>query len=606
MPFRRVILVAICWSWSFCSLFAQTPWVKNEMPLRASALLDNLAAQRSALLREPLTEEVRFLQRQLFRLDDLHRSSGEPKGKEASIAILKGEWNAARHALASASANGISAWQRGAVAFSDGLFGQAAEHFSKIGAMNGNWTSSAALWAARSQIKAWHHPNTALADLVAAREAKLAAGASLKPDILIDMLWSYYLLREDDRLLSKAEAWFPLLAEDPRLMYVYALGLIRAQRLEEAHGALAQAINLGANHPQVSQTYVSVCLQLKRTSEAVQEQMAADQLWGEGLASFTAPVDWYSCTPEQIVSRAGADRTIERLDKAQKQLEFVGEPFQALAFEVRGDLVWSRGNATEAADLYQRAALAEPLLMTARLKRVLALIELGQFSPAFSEYLTMADWALLPQGHHAMARMRAQFPELWQNLGDLFALALYEALQEGSIDSTNPSHLRTASAVAYALFNFDRAEQYALKARRLGANDPDLLTLEALAHYRSAEMAQRPLKEAEIQNLLDTLTPIAEKETSALIEYVCARLNEARRREEQARIHWQRALAEKGTDPVVLFANVQIALKKDEVGKALTLLEQLLQREFETNTAAVARRRYLNLLSRNQARETER
>ncbi|HNV68991.1 MAG TPA: hypothetical protein PKO06_04775, partial [Candidatus Ozemobacteraceae bacterium] len=276
------------------------------------------------------------------------------------------------------------------------------------------------------------------------------------------------------------------------------------------------------------------------------------------------------------------------------------------ALETQADVFWSRGNATEAAELYQRALVVEPLLISSRFKRVLALLELGQFAPAFSEYLAMADWAVLPQAHHAMARLRAQFPELWQSLGDLFALALYDALQDSSLDSTNSSHMKTAAAVAYALFNFDRARQYAAQARRFGASEPELAQLEALSQYRSAEMAQRPLKEAEIQNLLDLLTPLAEKETSPLIEYVCARLCEARQRMETAQIHWQRALAEKGADPVILFANAQIALKKDDPAKARLLLEQLFQREFETNTAAIARQRYLSLLSRLSEKERER
>lgn len=667
-------------------------WVPEAPPAGTVQVLATLRGLRDKVFAVTADEEMRWLQRHLFFLDGLYREPGEPVGKPVSVALLKGEWEVARQALATAPAGPMTEWQTGLLAFVEQRYDEAATRFGGLAGQPGELGNLARLWAGRSQVRAWQHPETALRDVVTARLQRAAGGAALTADEIVDLLHGLYLLREDGEVVRQADRYLARMEKDPRFYFPLALTLIRLGRLEQARGALALAINLGAKHPRVSQTYVSVCQNLNRPEEAYREQAAADVLWGDqprpwlergpeagtasGIGSLSDRPDgrtdeWFAVRPADIVRRAGVDRPTTRLASARSWLAGVTGPGVGLAREALGDLAWlagaeaarplaaggaptgpaltgavssgalasapanapaggapgasggsvapsavapgttfsatplPAGGPAAAADFYRQALEADPLLMTARWKLVMARLEQGKHGAAFDEFLALAAWTTLPQGYHAVARWRRAAPEVFQALADLFARSLYAALETAAADPEDPGPWRTAAAVAFSLFQFELAARYAREAQQRAGASPAVEWLLHLARFREAEYAQRPLDDAKARLMVAALTPLAESFPDPLPDVLCARLHDALKQPDLARLHWQRALARKAEDPTVLFVNARFALDKGDTAKARELFERLFRREYTTGTAALARHLWQRLSRRAAAGDQE-
>ncbi len=630
--------------WAMAGVAFGQAWVSEAPPAGTAKVLAALRGMRDKVFAVTADEEIRWLQRHLFFLDGLYREPGEPAGKPVSVALVKGEWDVARQALAAAPAGPMTEWQAGMLAFVDQRFDEAATRFGGLTTQPGDLGNLARLWAGRAQVRAWHHAHTALRDVVASRLRRVGSGAALAPDKTVDLLHGLYLLQEDGELVRQADRFLPQMEKDPRFYFPLALTLIRLDRLEQARGALALAINLGAKHPRVSQTYVSVCQNLGRQEEAYREQVAADVLWSDeprrwleggpetGSASGGGrgmidspdgrPDDWFAVTPADIVRRAGADRPL-RLTAARSLLTGVTGPGTGLAREALGDLAWMtaadaadpaapassslewNAGPAAAADLYRQALEADPLLMAARWKLVMARLEQGRHGAAFDEFLALAAWTTLPQGYHAVARWRAAAPDVFQALAELFARSLYSALEMASADPEDPAPLRTAAAVAFSLFQFELAARYARQAQERAGASPAVEWLLQLARFREAEYAQRSLDDAKARLMVAALTPLAESFPDPLPDVLCARLQDSLKKPDLARRHWQRALARKAEDPTVLFVNARFALDKGDYAKARELFERLFRREYTTNTAALARHLWQRLSRRAAAGDQE-
>lgn len=699
---RQLVLV-VAWCAATTLAAAQETWVPDEPPTGASRQLAVVRDLAPGFLADAAPEEVRAMQRHLFFLDGVFRSAGEPADKPVTVALLKGVWNVARQALATSPAGPVTDWQKGLLAYADARYGEAATLFGGLATQPGEWGNTARLWAGWAQIHAHTHPGTALRDLVARRLQRLGGTPAPTGDELIDLLWACHHLGDEDQVGRLADRIYPTLPGDPRLLFVYALSLVRQERFEEARGALVQAIDRGAGHPQVSKTFVAVCLQLGRAEEAYREQVAADALWGTAPLPASAGIDWYQVTPAQILQRGGIDRPTDRAEAARQLLAKVTGPAAALAHEALGDLALAEGfgqsgstqasgadsgavpqptgvappspvgesagqgmsdaspdkafprgkpegqpdparpsqrqagdgvspsvprpgnqpgpgaspritapagrgsgSMVNAIDQYRQALAADPLAMTARVKLTLALLDQGKFGPAFDEYLQTTVWTLLPHGFHALARLRASSPQVFQALGNLFALSLYGALRDAAADATDPAPLRTAAAVAFSLFHFDRAVTFSRQALQRGAADPALTWLHGLARYREAEYGRRPLKDPDARAILTALTPLADQETGPLADVVCARLQELLKRPDLARLHWQRALARQAEDPTVLHTVARLARADGDEAKARDLLERLFRREYTTSSAAIARRAWLSLARDGAPQEADR
>jgi tetratricopeptide (TPR) repeat protein len=672
------------------AVFGQA-WVPEAPPAGAASVLATLRGLRDKVFVVTADEEVRWLQRHLFFLDGLYREPGEPVGKPVSVALLKGEWEVARQALATAPAGPMTEWQAGLLAFVEQRYDEAATRFGGLAGQPGELGNLARLWAGRAQVRAWQHPETALRDVVTARLQRAAGGAALTADEIVDLLHGLYLLREDGEVVRQADRYLARLEKDPRFYFPLALTLIRLGRLEQARGALALAINLGAKHPRVSQTYVSVSQNLNRPEEAYREQVAADVLWGDqprprlegGLAAGTPSGggsltdrpdgradEWFAVRPADIVRRAGVDRPTARLAAARSWLAGVTGAGVGLAREALGDLAWltgaeaarppaaggaptgaaptaaapsgapasapantppgaagtsagsgapsagppgatvsapavPAGGPAAAADFYRQALEADPLLMAARWKLVMARLEQGKHGAAFDEFLALSAWTTLPQGYHAVARWRTAAPEVFQALADLFARSLYAALETAAADPEDAAPWRTAAAVAFSLFQFELAARYAREAQQRAGASPAVEWLLHLARFREAEYAQRPLDDAKARLMVTALTPLAESFPDPLPDVLCARLHDALKQPELARLHWQRALARKAEDPTVLFVNARFALDKGDTAKARELFERLFRREYTTGTAALARHLWQRLSRRAAAGDQE-
>lgn len=239
------------------------------------------------------------------------------------------------------------------------------------------------------------------------------------------------------------------------------IAALRAQRHDEAIGALAEALELAPNDAEALSIYGLALLRAGRTADA-------EAPLARALALEPATAGFVMNHAEWLIV---AGRTQEAI-RAVRELT-AREPARPRAWERLGDLLLQQGEAAQAAEAYDRMLLLEPASPIGPRKLGIALA-------------AQRDWRRLEQLGQSWTQVDSRSAEAWR----VFARAaweqgLYEVARERyeralGLEPADARELATAAGICIQSFAFERAEQLLTQALRRDNRSPEALATQAL------------------------------------------------------------------------------------------------------------------------------